>query len=130
MPANQENPIQLDKRGMNRFWEDAVSVFETARNIPREDAAGELNILIDGAGALRIVTGQGWQPEALRAHYGARTVYQVTRTADGVKVAGQSTAGNCILQSAKPASMLAALGSGWTQYRVVGADREYRQLAG
>lgn len=115
---------------MNRFWEDAVSVFETARNIPREDAAGELNILIDGAGALRIVTGQGWQPEALRAHYGARTVYQVTRTTDGVRVAGQSTAGNCVLQSAKPASMLAALGSGWAQYRVVVADREYRQLAG
>jgi hypothetical protein len=106
---------------MNRFWEDAVSVFETARNAPREDGVSELNILIDGAGVLRIVAGQGWKPDALQAHYGARTVYQVTHSADGVRVAGRSMGESCVLQSAKPVSMLAALGGGGAQYRVVGA---------
>jgi hypothetical protein len=114
---------------VNRFWEDAVSVFETACNAPRENATGELNMLIDSAGALRMAAGEGWQPGALQAHYGARSVFQVTHTADGVRVTARSRAENCVLQSAKPASMLAALGSGLAQYRVVGADQDHRFLS-
>lgn len=106
---------------MNRFWEDAVSVFETARQVPGGEDSGELNILIDGAGVVHMVAGEGWRPEALQAHYGARAVYQVTRSAGGVKVAGRSMGESCLLESAKPAAMLAALEGGRAQYCVVGA---------
>ena len=103
---------------MNRFWEDAVSVFETASNAGWEDGAGELNILIDGGGVLRMIAGEGWQLDALRAHYGARTVYQVTHTANGVRVAGRSMGVSCRLESVKPASILGGPGSGLAHYRV------------
>jgi hypothetical protein len=106
---------------MNRFWEDAMSVFETARQVPGGEDSAELNILIDGAGVVHMVAGEGWRPEALQAHYGARAVYQVTRSAGGVRVAGRSMGDSCLLESAKPAAMLAALGGGGAQYRVVGA---------
>ena len=68
-----------------------------------------------------MVAGEGWRPEALQAHYGARAVYQVTRSAGGVRVAGRSIGESCLLESAKPAAMLAALGGGGAQYCVVGA---------
>ena len=87
---------------MNRFWQDAVSIFETARNAPPEGGNCELNILIDDAGGLRIVTEAGWRPEALAAHFGASTVYQVTHTADGVRVAGRSLSARCVLEAAMP----------------------------
>lgn len=64
--------------------------------------------MIDDRGGLRIVAGEGWRPEALAAHYGARTVYQVTHTADGVRVAGRSLGASCLLQSANPAGLLRA----------------------
>lgn len=103
---------------MDRFWHDAVSVFETASSAPAGIETVGLNILIGGDGALRIVSGDGWQPEALRAHYGARTVYQVTRSAGGVKVAGHSLNQNCVLQSASPASFASLLGAGPAFYPV------------
>jgi hypothetical protein len=91
----------LDKRSVNRFWQDAVNIFETATNGARDAGEGELNILIDDSGALRIVSEPGWRPEALAAHYGAKTVYQVKRTADGVRVEGQSRGTSCTLRSEK-----------------------------
>ena len=80
---------------MNRFWQDAVSIFETAANARRDGDDGEVNILMDDAGGLRIVMDEGWRPEALAAHYGASTVYQVKHTADGLRVAGRSGGVRC-----------------------------------
>ena len=93
-----------DKESVNRFWQDAVSIFETASSAPRD--GGELNILIDDRGGLQIVAAEGWRPEALAAHYGPRTVYQVSQTADGVRVTGRSMGASCVLQTAKPAGTL------------------------
>jgi hypothetical protein len=76
-----------------------MSIFETAASGARESGAGELNILIGDDGALRIVAGEGWRPEALSAHYGAKTVYQVKHTADGVRVEGRSGEASCVLQT-------------------------------
>jgi hypothetical protein len=102
---------------VDRFWKDAWSVFETARNAAPEPGAGALNVLIDDAGALRIVSGEGWRPEALQMHYGARAVYQVTQTAGGVRVSGRSRSDSCVLESTPPAARLAGL-PGWRPYRL------------
>ena len=53
---------------MDRFWQDAVSVFDTACSAPTCAETGQLNILIGGDGALHLISGEGWQPEALRSH--------------------------------------------------------------
>ena len=125
--AAEDSRCLSDKKSVDRFWQDAVSVFETARGalgkgsvheeVAREDGASELNILIDSSGVVRIVAGEGWQPEALQAHYGARTVYQVTRTARGVRVTGRSGPERCVLESAAPA-VPASIG-GWAPYHIV-----------
>ena len=79
---------------MSRFWEDAIGVLETA---VRGDGE-ELGILVDELGAIRIVAAAGWRSDALQAHYGARTVYQVSHTPSGVRVTGRSGRRSCVLE--------------------------------
>lgn len=76
------------------FFDDAQQVFETAAH---GSGAAQFGILVDDAGALRIVDAEGWRPEALQAHYGARTVFQVTRGDTGVRVAALSGRRSCTL---------------------------------
>src|SRR5690348_11392889 len=63
------------------------------------DGPAALGILLDDAGALRIVDGAGWRPDTLQAHYGSRTVFQVTRGAGSVRVAARSGSRSCTLAS-------------------------------
>lgn len=86
------------------FFDDALHVFETAtHNIDPSD----LGILIDDRGAVRVVSAEGWRPEALQAHYGARTVFQVTRTPASVRVEARSGHRSATLRSEMPAGLLA-----------------------
>jgi hypothetical protein len=85
------------------FFDDAQRVFETAA---QGSGAADLGILVDDSGALRIVDAVGWRPEALQAHYGARTVFQVSRDAAGVRVAARSGSRACTLSVEQPASIL------------------------
>jgi hypothetical protein len=106
---------------VSRFLDDAVRIFETAEAAPAGDACGELNILIDGEGGLRIVQAAGWNPDALRQHYGARTSYRVTRTRDGIRLEGRGPGGTCRIQSEKPQMPGLPLRGGVPQYTVVAA---------
>jgi len=78
------------------FFDDAQRVFDTAAE---GEGPAALAILIDHAGALRIVDSAGWRPEALQAEYGARSVFQVTRNTSGVRVAARSGARSCTLET-------------------------------
>ena len=87
---------------MSRFLEDAERVLETAGVKPAYCGMAELAILIDVWGGMRIVDAAGWRPEALQAHYGAATVYQVMRTPGGIRVMGRSGGRSCVLESSRP----------------------------
>ena len=106
---------------MSRFLNDAVSVFETAAS---GCGTNEIAILLDTAGALRIVPAEGWQPEALQAHYGAEAVYHVSRTADRVRVEGHSGEMRCAFQSQTGPSRLNLLARSAPLYTVVPACPE------
>ena len=106
---------------MSRFLDDAVSVFETAAG---GEVAAEFGILLDTAGALRIVPAEGWQAETLQAHYGAAAVYHVSRTADGVRVRGRSGDMRCAFQSQTGPSRLNLLALSTPLYTVVPACPE------
>jgi hypothetical protein len=69
---------------VSRLFEDALRVFETAS----QGGAADLGILIDDAGALRIVAGDGWRPDPLQTHYGAMSVFHVTHSPSGVRGRG------------------------------------------
>jgi hypothetical protein len=78
------------------FFDDAQRIFDTAE---AGEGPAALAILIDDSGALRIVNSAGWRPEALQSEYGARTVFQITRSQSGVRVAARSGARSCTLES-------------------------------
>lgn len=83
------------------FFDDAQRVFETAA---LGDGPAALGILVDDAGAVRIVDSAGWRPEALQVHYGSRAVFQVTRGAGSVRVAARSGSRSCTLESESAAA--------------------------
>jgi hypothetical protein len=86
---------------VSRFLEDAERVLETANIAPAHCGMADLAILIDAWGGMRIVDAAGWRPEALQAHYGAKTVYQVARTPGGIRVMGRSGGRSCVLESSR-----------------------------
>jgi hypothetical protein len=89
---------------VSAFLENAVQIFETAEVSSEGGASADIGLLIDLSGALRIVDATGWRPDALRQHYGAGTVYRVTRRAGKVEVHGHSQGCSCVIQSHRPAA--------------------------
>ena len=88
---------------MSRFLQDAVGIFDAAIRAAGEDALPDMAILIDSLGGIRVMDAAGWHPESLRQHYGARSVFQITRMAGAVRVTGRSGAQRCLLETT-PAS--------------------------
>ena len=84
---------------MSRLFDDAIRVFETAA----QGGTDDLGILVDSSGALRIVPAVGWRPDALREHYGARSVFQVSHGPAGLRVEARSGRDSCVLSSASTA---------------------------
>jgi hypothetical protein len=82
---------------MSRFWKDAVKVLETASVAPRDGVSGNLAVILDPAGGLRILPAEGWTIEGLRAEYGG-TVYHVIRTGHDVCVEGRAAGMSCTLR--------------------------------
>lgn len=82
---------------MSRLFADAIRVFETASH-----GTENLGILVDDTGALRIVPSDGWRPESLREHYGAQSVFQISRGPSGLRVEARSGAYSCVLSAARP----------------------------
>ena len=82
---------------VNRFWEDAASVFETA-TAAADGGPLQMAILIDDRNGLRIVDSTGWTPEALRREYRAQTAYTVTRSGNIVAVEGDNGVETCTLK--------------------------------
>ena len=93
---------------MNRIWEDAASIFETA-TATRDGGQSEIAILIDDQKSLRIVDASGWGLDALRREYQAATAYTVKRTASSVIVEGRSSSDQCTLKKTIGESALANL---------------------
>jgi hypothetical protein len=110
---------------VSRFLTDAVQIFETAAAAPAGDASSELSILYDADGQLRIVQTEGWNPDALRQHYGARTSYHVSRNASGVVVDGRGPGGTCRIQSDKPQVPNLHLAAGVPQYTLIRTLLDY-----
>lgn len=90
----KNSPYRPIRLFVSRFFDDAVRIFETAQS-----GSDNLGILIDCAGALRIVPADGWRLDALREHYGARTVFQVSHGPAGVRLDAQSGPYSCTLSS-------------------------------
>jgi hypothetical protein len=93
---------------VNRIWEDAAGILETASAVP-ENGRSEIAILIDERNSLRIVDASGWGLDALRREYQASTAYTVKRTSSAVVVEGGSDSDHCTLKKTLNRSALTNL---------------------
>ena len=96
---------------MNRFWEDAANIFETASAV-REGGDSEIAILIDDQKSLRIVDAAGWGLDALRREYQVSTAYTVKRSANSVVVEAENGSEHCTLKKNLGGSLLQNLMGG------------------
>ena len=114
---------------MGRFLQDAIGIFESANAIPYEGESSDMAILVDGSGCMRIVDGAGWSPEALESHYGARTVYNVTRNQWGVRVEGRSAGSKCAVRITSGEGKELPLRLNLEPWRGVCAEKDFCRLA-
>jgi len=78
---------------VSAFLQQAEDILEIAMA-----AAGDVAILIDRAGGMRMLDPSGWSLPALGAEYGASAVYKVERRGTTVRVEGWSGGQRCLVQ--------------------------------
>ena len=78
---------------MSRFLHQAEEILETATA-----GAGDVAIVIDRQGGLRMLPPAGWSLPALSLEFGAAAVYKVERRGGRVRVEGWSGEERCLLE--------------------------------
>ncbi len=78
------------------FLRQAEEILEIAMSGDRD--AGDLAILIDTRGGMRMLDPSGWSLPALCAEFGGAAVYSVARRGSTVRVEGWGGGDRCLLQ--------------------------------
>jgi hypothetical protein len=78
------------------FLRQAEEILDIA--VSGDGDAGDLAILIDRQGGMRILDPKGWALPALCAEFGAAAVYTVVRRGQTVRVEGWGGGERCLLQ--------------------------------
>ncbi len=81
---------------MKAFLRQAEEILDIA--VSGDGDAGDLAILIDRQGGMRMLDPKGWTLPALCAEFGAAAVYTVVRRGRTVRVEGWSGGERCLLQ--------------------------------
>jgi hypothetical protein len=106
-----------DVWNVNRFWEDAASIFETATAV-QDMGDSEIAILIDDCRGMRIIDAAGWDVNALRREYQASTAYTVKRSNGSVTVEAENESDRCMLKKRTSNSALTNL-TGYIPHHLV-----------
>ena len=85
-----------DKHFVRAFLRQAEDILYVAVEGDRD--AGDLAILIDRQGGMRMLDPQGWSLPALCAEFGAAAVYTVERRGRTVRVEGWGGGERCLIQ--------------------------------
>jgi hypothetical protein len=62
------------------------------------DRSDDLMIVVDRQGGIRMLDPAGWSLPALKAHYGAESLFKVERRGQTVRVEGWESEQRCLLQ--------------------------------
>lgn len=106
-------PPGPDKLTVGRFLHDAEQILETAEAASALEPANFI-ILIGPEGDIHMLSGSDWPLDSLQVHYGARTLYRVSRAGGRVSVEGRSGSQHCRLESESPRAVARRLLGGPT----------------
>jgi hypothetical protein len=81
---------------VGKFLRQAEEILDVA--VEGDGNAGDLAILIDRQGGMRMLDRTGWSLPALCVEYGADAVYTVERRAQTVRVEGWGGGERCLIQ--------------------------------
>ena len=93
-------------------------ILEAAERVRGLEGSEDVTVLINYAGAIRIVQGTDWPLEALQDLHGAHMAYRVTRGEDGgVKVTAREGARTCTMEAEVGGGVaMKMLSSGFPRY--------------
>lgn len=102
---------------MSRFYEHATKILEAAERVRGMEGSGDVTVLINHAGAIRIVQGTDWSLESLQDLHGAYMAYRVTSGENGsVKLLAREGQRTCTIESGGQAGAVRLLNSGFPRY--------------
>jgi hypothetical protein len=88
---------------MDRLVENAERLLDQSFSMGPES---DVTVLELATGGYYLIPGQGHDPEAVQIAHGARAVWQVRNSSNGVIVDGRSGKDSCLLQRARPSRRL------------------------
>ena len=93
---------------VDRFADHAASIFETARSaLQAGQPSGDLTIIVNRDGGIRVISESDWSMESLAAEHGAASIYRVTQQKGLVRLEGRSGSRTCVFEAgAAPARTL------------------------
>ena len=94
---------------MNAFLHQAEEILEIA--VAGTGDAGDLAIVIDRQGAMRMLEPTGWSLPAMCVEFGAAAAYRVERRGRTIRVEGWGGGNRCLLQRSLEPGMRAAFPS-------------------
>jgi hypothetical protein len=87
---------RADKLFVGAFLQKAEEILAVAA--AGTDRAGDLVIVVDRQGGIQMLDPTGWSLPALKAHYGAASLFKVERRGQTVRVEGWESGQRCLLQ--------------------------------
>jgi hypothetical protein len=85
-----------DKVFVGGFLQQAEDILAVAA--AGTERSGDLVIVVDRQGGIRMLDPAGWSLPALKAHYGAESLFKVERRGETVRVEGWESEQRCLLQ--------------------------------
>ncbi len=106
-----------DKLCVSRFYEHATRILEAAERVRGMEGSGDVTVLINHEGSIRIVQGTDWSLESLQDLHGACMAYRVMSGEGGsVKLLAREGQRTCTMESAGQNPALGMLASGFPRY--------------
>ena len=94
--SSEISSYRTDKQFVRSFLRQAEEILDVA--MAGDAGAGDLAILIDREGGIRMLDPTGWSLPALSADSGASAVYTVKRRGQTVRVEGWRGGERCLIQ--------------------------------
>lgn len=109
---------------MSRFLDNAERILNVAESVHTTGhAVSDWTILIGSNGGIRMVAGNDWPLESLRAEQGAGMAYRVSRQRGSVRVEGRAGARTCLFEAGEPNGVARLLPAAVAAYPVVAPRR-------
>lgn len=114
---------------MDRFAEDAASIFKTAQTaVDSGLPTSEVTIVVGREGRIRMISETDWPLDSLLTEHDGASIYRVRQQKGQVRLEGRSGSRSCVFEAQSSAAAIRPLLAEGPQYAVEAAPGTKRAL--